>query len=276
MLYWEESIKLNVLSYGQHHIDTLIWDGNHHASWRATFVYGEPCVTDRHVIWELLRRLKPMSEAPWMLIGDFNEAMWSFEQFSSRRRPKRQMSDFRDVLADCEVFDLRFSGVPWTFDNKQAGNKNVKVRLDRVVASSGWTSSFPKAKVHHLITLRLDHLPVLLDVEPDQTKVPSGGGRYEIMWEREPSLPKEIKLAWAAGNPVHHLGDVAKNLTGVMQSLKRWSKQKFGAVTKELEKLRKRLEELTVNPQSANDDEINNTRIRMDEVLYREEMMWLQ
>jgi hypothetical protein len=59
-----------------------------------------------------------MSEAPWMLTGDFNEAMWSFEQFSSRRRPKRQMSDFRDVLADCEVFDLRFSGVPWTFDNK--------------------------------------------------------------------------------------------------------------------------------------------------------------
>jgi hypothetical protein len=96
------------------------------------------------------------------------------------------------------------------------------------------------------------------------------------MWEREPSLPKEIKSVWAAGNLVHHLGDVAKNLTGVMQSLKRQSKQKFGAVTKELEKLRKRLEELTVNPQSANDDEINNTRIRMDEVLYREEMMWLQ
>jgi hypothetical protein len=75
VLYGEESIELSVLSYGQHHIDTLIWDGNHHASWRATFVYGEPCVTDRHVMWELLRRLKLMSGAPWMLIGDFNEAM---------------------------------------------------------------------------------------------------------------------------------------------------------------------------------------------------------
>jgi hypothetical protein len=97
------------------------------------------------------------------------------------------MSDFRDVLADCEVFDLGFSGVPWMFDNKQAGNGNVKVRLDRVVASSGWTSWFPGAKVHHLITSRSDHLPVLLDVEPDdQTKVPSGGGQNEIVWEGNP------------------------------------------------------------------------------------------
>jgi hypothetical protein len=72
------------------------------------------------------------------------------------------------------------------------------------------------------------------------------------------------------------MGDVDVNLTGVMQSLKKWSRQKFGAITRELEKLRKRLEELTVNPQSANGDEINNTRICMDGVLYREEIMWLQ
>jgi hypothetical protein len=136
------------------------------------------------------------------------------------------MSDFRDVFADREVFDLGFSGVPWMFDNKQAVNGNVKVRLDRVVPSSGWTSWFPGAKVHHLITSRSDHLPVLLDVEPDdQTKVPSGGGQNEIVWEREPSLPEKIKSSWTAANPVHHMRDVDVNLTGVMQSLKKWNRR---------------------------------------------------
>jgi hypothetical protein len=87
-------------------------------------------------MWEVLRRLKPLSSAPWLLIGDFNEALWSFEQFSTRKRPERQMAEFKEVLAHCDVFDLGFSGVPWTFDNKQHGERNVKVRLDRAVASS--------------------------------------------------------------------------------------------------------------------------------------------
>jgi hypothetical protein len=152
VLYWDESIKLNVLSYGQHHIDTLIWDSNHQASWHAMFVYGEPCAATHHVMWESLRRLKPISRAPWMLIGDFNEAMWLFEQFSACKRPERQMANFRDVLADCELLDLGFTGVPWTFDYKQKGDRNVNVRLDRVVASLGWSNWFPVAKVLHLIT----------------------------------------------------------------------------------------------------------------------------
>jgi hypothetical protein len=42
VLFWDASIKIIVLSYGVHYIDTLIWDGHHHASWWGTFVYGEP------------------------------------------------------------------------------------------------------------------------------------------------------------------------------------------------------------------------------------------
>jgi hypothetical protein len=41
-LYWDDSIKIIILSYGLHHIDVIIWDGEHHARWHGTFVYGEP------------------------------------------------------------------------------------------------------------------------------------------------------------------------------------------------------------------------------------------
>jgi hypothetical protein len=63
-------------------------------------------------MWDLLKRIKPISKAPWLLIGDFNEVMWSFEHFSARRRPEKQMRDFRDILSFCEVHDLGFSGMP--------------------------------------------------------------------------------------------------------------------------------------------------------------------
>jgi hypothetical protein len=64
VLYWDESIKVTILSYGLHYIDTLTWDGDHHASWRGTFVYGEPRTQDRHLVWEVLKRLKSISAAP--------------------------------------------------------------------------------------------------------------------------------------------------------------------------------------------------------------------
>jgi hypothetical protein len=72
------------------------------------------------------------------------------------------------------------------------------------------------------------------------------------------------------------LGDIAVNLQGTMSSLKPWSHEKFGGVTSELEKLKKRLEEL--NSLDANGNQEENWRIRkqMDELLYREEMMWFQ
>jgi hypothetical protein len=134
-MYWDASINISILSYVQHYIDSLIWNADHHAHWRCTFVYGESRSQDRVHMWELLKRIKPMSAAPWALVGDFNEAMWSFEQFFSRKRSEKQMADFRHTLSHCEVHDLGFIGVPWTFDNKQQGGRNVKVILDNGVAS---------------------------------------------------------------------------------------------------------------------------------------------
>jgi hypothetical protein len=72
------------------------------------------------------------------------------------------------------------------------------------------------------------------------------------------------------------LGDIRKTLTGVMSSLVKWSHDKFGAVSKELEKNRERMEELSVLNRPESDTELMAFRRRMDKLLYREVMMWLQ
>jgi hypothetical protein len=55
------------------------------------------------------------------------------------------------------------------------------------------------------------------------------------MWEREESQPEEIKSAWgASGKRMLNLGDIAANLVQVMSALKRWSREKFGSVNKEI------------------------------------------
>jgi hypothetical protein len=100
--------------------------------------------------------------------------------------------------------------------------------------------------------------------------------RYEIMWEREESLPDEIAKACESGEAKTNLGDIANTLQQVMNSLNRWSNEKFGSVSRELTKIRKRLEALSDQNRAANQLEVSALMKPMDEILYREEMMWLQ
>ena len=93
------------------------------------------------------------------------------------------MEAFRDPLDFCELHDIGFKGLPWTYDNKQLGRRNVKVPLDRVVASDSWTSLFKNALVEHLVFPCSDHCPLLLRLGRDEWLQGQKVLCYEIMWE---------------------------------------------------------------------------------------------
>jgi hypothetical protein len=120
-----QGIIVDLLSYSHWHIDVHVQGGLYEQRWHGTFVYGEPKASEHHQMWTLLRQIRPLSSEPWMMTGDFNEAMWQGEHFSHTRRSERLMRDFREVLSDCDLHDLGFARTPWTFDNHQQGEKNV-------------------------------------------------------------------------------------------------------------------------------------------------------
>jgi hypothetical protein len=274
-LFWDENIQVDLLSIEDRYIDVSVREDPLSDPWRAMFVYGEPRVEDRHRMWEILQRLKSRSSDPWIVIGDFNEAMWQYEHFSETKRGEKQMADFREMLDFCELRDVGFSGVPWTYDNNKAGSRNVKVRLDRGVASQEWLNHFFDAAVTHLMSPCSDHCPLLLRVQKEEV-LPRGGKQsyYEIMWEREASLGEEIHQVWEAENTKGDLGIISKALKNTLSALKVWSKSHFGSVRKELENLRAKLASLHAG--SADSGEIKETIRIMNEMLYREEMLWLQ
>jgi hypothetical protein len=165
VLYWLEEVKVELLSLSNHHIDVHVSGGPFDHMWRGTFVYGEAKASDRYKMWSVLRTIKPHSDRPWLMLGDFNEAMWQEEHFSRTTRSEGLMQDFREVLSHCDLHDLGFIGLPWTFDNKQKGDRNVRVRLDRAVASPAWSTLFPEHRLRHLASSRSDHCPILLSAD---------------------------------------------------------------------------------------------------------------
>lgn len=275
-LFWHESVYVEVKAMNERFIDTYIRISVDGPLWHATFVYGEPRVENRYKMWASLNSIKQSSNLPWVLIGDFNEALWQFEHFSIHPRGENQMQSFRDLLQTRELFDLGFSGTPYTYDNKRQGRSNVRVRLDRALTDNRWRDLFPDSQVVHLVSPRSDHCPVLLKLmlEDQQRRNRKKCLHYEICWERDASLPEMIQNSWEEVGSMADLGDVSKALQKVMRCLQSWSKAKFKNIGKELEKARNNLSALLlVNSDSA---AIQRATDHMNELLYREEMLWLQ
>jgi exonuclease III len=273
-LFWHEQFFVEVKHVNERFIDAYVRVSPNAPLWRITCVYGEPCVEDRHRMWDSLRNLKLESDLPWVVIGDFNEALWQEEHLSCTPRPVSQMEAFHEVLFDCNLTDLGFSGVPYTYDNKRARRANVRVRLDRAVACPAWRDLFADTQVQHLTSPVSDHCPVLMQVE-QEIRVPPRQPRrqYEIMWERESELSEKVAEAWKNTGHKVDLGDIMKALDGVMTSLQGWSKKKFGNVLQEIKKARERLEVLKLN--NVDSQSIRQASNHMQALLYKEEMLWL-
>jgi hypothetical protein len=209
-LFWDENIQVDLLAIDDRYIDVSVREDMSSDPWRATFIYGKPRVEDRYRMWEILQRLKTRSTDPWVVIRDFNETMWQYEHLSENKRGERQMAEFRETLDFCGLRDLGFSGTPWTYDNRKTGARNVKVRLDRGVASQDWLNHFSDASITHLTSPFSDHCPLLLKVQQVTDAINGGKQRYyEIMWERDGSLGEHIHQAWRGENAHGDLGHIS-------------------------------------------------------------------
>ncbi|XP_045088740.1 uncharacterized protein [Aegilops tauschii subsp. strangulata] len=273
-LFWDDSMYVSVQDVNARWIDVFVRVAPSEPLWRVTFVYGEPRVENRHLMWESLCRLRNMSELPWLVVGDFNKALWDYEHMSMTARPQPQMMAFRDCFEVCQLVDLGFLGYPFTYDNKRSGRANVQVRLDRAAADNAWRDLFPEAAVTHLTSPRSDHRSLLLRCMQDTSVKVVKARRYEVMWEREASLAEVVVAAWAASGAKGDLGGVTAALKAPMAKLHEWSNKTIVNVMREIEKSRTRLEEL--HNMNADRNELRKESDHMDELLYKEEMMWLQ
>jgi hypothetical protein len=120
---------------------------------------------------------------PLLCIGDFNETTTGLEHFSEHGREEWQMRNFREAIEDCDLQDLGYTGVPYTWDNKQPGAANVKARIDRALANEALLLLYPVFRVQHLSAVESDHCFVLASLQKQVTRRVNSGQhvfRYEM------------------------------------------------------------------------------------------------
>ncbi|KAE8779887.1 hypothetical protein D1007_47118 [Hordeum vulgare] len=168
------------------------------------------------------------------------------ERFGVNPRSEAQMRSFRDVIADCALQEVGWHGIPFTWDNKQQGTRNVKARLDRAFVNQQFLQVFQFPKVKHIVSVESNHcfvLAELIEVELRSCRAPRQF-RYENVWQSHPDYDDMIGRIWRTGSGQQGLGGLIEALTTVQTHLGSWGQREFGNMAKKVRKLQQRLERL--------------------------------
>ena len=164
-LFWSSDVIVDVKNKSSDHIDCVVQKVDLSSPpWRFTGFYGAPRAENRHHSWRFLRTLHGIQHDAWLVLGDFNETLYGSEHFSRSARPEWQMRAFREAVEDCGLQDLGWSGVPFTWDNRQTGEANVKARLDRALANYDFMQRFEYSRVRHVSFVESDHCFVMVEI----------------------------------------------------------------------------------------------------------------
>lgn len=117
----------------------------------------------------MLRTLNDSPQIPWVVIGDFNEIAYSTEKKGGLPRRERQMCRFGEVMDDCSLTDIGFSGQWFTWEKGRLRANDIRERLDK------------------------DHCPLLLNSNFETQHSKQWQFRFEASWLLEDSCEEEVK-----------------------------------------------------------------------------------
>ncbi|KAA3468935.1 reverse transcriptase [Gossypium australe] len=274
-LGWKGNSLVSLKSFSSLHIDVEIQDTTCATKWRFTGFYENPIEQQRRESWNLLRHLNGDCNVAWIVMGDFNEILSSYEKKGGRLRLERQMQDFRMALEDCNLFDLGFVGRWFTWERGRFKNSNIRERLDRGVANSEWMDLFPDYQIEHLSHSFSDHCPLLLDTKGEgrmHIRQNARMFRFEFNWLLDSSFEDQVRSWWEGSAE-----SIPNKLQLLRHNLLQWSRVKRKEEGHSRVQLEKKLESF-VSCDILDDvlAEIMEVQLALNLEADKEEMYWEQ
>ena len=276
-MLWRDEDVVWVDSFSNYHIDVIV-HGHTENAWRLTGFYGEPETSRRSEGWNMLRMLCSKPKLPWCVVGDFNELLEVSDKSGGVPRSHNLMQSFREVLDEGGFVDLRYTGPDFTWHGRRRGEL-VWERLDRGVANYKWLDRFPMGRVEHLHCFTSDYRPLLLNLDPngESQRWKRKPFRFKVMWAADPRCSNTVARVWAThavGTPMHI---ATVKLKKCKKCLKKWSRQHFGNVKKQIKDTKELLWQAEAKSVSdGNYQDMVTLKAELNKLYDKEEQMWHQ
>ncbi|KAK5825742.1 uncharacterized protein LOC128293787 [Gossypium arboreum] len=197
VMMWKEGTKVEIQSYSCNHI--LIHDENDKLI-RFTRFYGNADPNNRKSSWDMLKGVGRSVKEKWIIGGDFNAILDNSKKEGGRRKPQALMDDFREVIDELSLVDLKTDNGWFTWVNNRKGSTIVKERLDLFFDLGKCVHSFPFIETKVIRQSNSDHDAIMLDTKGRKPGEEKKDGRlmfrYDICWAKETEAKNIIKNAW--------------------------------------------------------------------------------
>lgn len=131
---------------------------------------------------------------------------------------------FKDCLDACNMVDLGFPGLRFTWSSRRGFQNLIQERLDRYFVNPEWCTLYPNARVSHLTRVHSDHCPILLEFEPGASTKLNRPFKFQSFWLNDLSFPNIVWDAWGQSNQL----DVA--MDKFTRDTTTWNRDQFGNI----------------------------------------------
>ncbi|KAK5845401.1 hypothetical protein PVK06_001583 [Gossypium arboreum] len=90
----------------------------------------------------MLKRVGRSVKEKWIIGGNFNAILDNSEKEGGRKKPQALMDDFREVIDELSLVDLKIDNGWFKWVNNREGTVMVKERLDHFLISESEVDSF--------------------------------------------------------------------------------------------------------------------------------------
>lgn len=101
---------MHLQSFLTSHIDVQIVGDNEELVWRFTGFYGHLVKSLHSQSWDLLRELVWDNALSWIVMGDFNEVLFTYEKQGGHLCDERNMVAFKALMNEYDLFDVGNQG----------------------------------------------------------------------------------------------------------------------------------------------------------------------
>ncbi|KAF8055343.1 hypothetical protein N665_1297s0002 [Sinapis alba] len=219
-LFYMDDPSVSILYADAHMIDIETRFEGHEIF--MTFVYGDPVVRHRDLVWERLSRMSINRSKAWFMTGDFNEITGNHEKRGGgRRRLESSFLPFRIMLENCGMIDFPYKGNSFSWVGKRRSGK-VKCKLDRAVANEEWHALFNHSVVEFLQLWGSDHRPVLARIQSCVRRTRKSF-RFDKRWIGKPGFKEAVVSGWGQfdGIPIRNFH---QKVTSCRRNISWWRK----------------------------------------------------
>ncbi|KAL4189327.1 hypothetical protein AMTRI_Chr08g206460 [Amborella trichopoda] len=229
-LFWKNTIKaLNVCS--EQSISMIFY--GHDELVLFSIIHVQTSLVKCRILWEDLKNLSCSYDIPWVILGDCNAIILSFEKVRGNPPIRTSCEEFADFVNSLDLIQATREGIRYLWTNNRKGTKNIKALLDIRYL---WTNNrkgtknikalldryFVNQKIldlHENISWKVlqrissDHSPIILQscIMPKAKNIPF---RFQHVSIEHPDYLEVVKDVWqeqTTGSPMFRIAKKTSN-----------------------------------------------------------------